>query len=52
MRRVLPLVLFLFVVSVVARVMMTSQRATLVRAELARRGWRGSDCAEPTSESV
>jgi hypothetical protein len=51
MKRVLPLLFFLLVVSVVAGVMMTGQRGTQVRAELARRGWRGFDCAEPAESA-
>ncbi len=51
MKRVLPLLLFLLVISVVAGVTMTGQRGTQVRAELARRGWRGFDCAEPAESA-
>ncbi len=51
MKRVLPLLFFLLVVSVVAGVVMTGPRATRGRAELTRRGWRGLDCAAP-SDSI
>jgi hypothetical protein len=51
MKRALPLLLFFLFVSVVARVMMSGQRATQVRAELARRGWPGFECAEPAESA-
>ncbi len=51
MKWVLPLLFFLLVVSVVAGVTMTGQRGTQVRAELARRGWRGFNGAEPAESA-
>jgi hypothetical protein len=54
MKRVLPFLLFiLFVVlPIVAGVVMTGPRATRVRAELARRGWRPAEYVEPGTESA
>lgn len=52
MKRVLPFLFLLVIVSVVAGVVMTGPRASLVRAELARRGWRGAECVEPDAESA
>lgn len=48
MKRVVSLLFFFLVVSVVAaRVMTTGERRMQVRAELAWRGWRGFECIEP-----
>jgi hypothetical protein len=54
MKRVLPFLLFFLfvVVPIVAGVVMTGPRASLVRAELARRGFRVAECVEPGVESA
>lgn len=52
MKRFLPFLLFFVLVSVFARVMLTAPRVALVRAELARRGWRGTESIEPAPESA
>lgn len=53
MKRVLPFFFVLFFVFfIVARLMMTGDRAALVRTELARRGWGRAERIEPGTQSI
>lgn len=50
MKRVLPFLFFFLIASVVTGVLMTGRRASVVRAELARRGWKGPEVVQPATE--